>query len=50
METAIGRDPQTVPAPLIGFGLPVFLAVGGLWFGAKLLERSRRGAGLVGAP
>jgi hypothetical protein len=35
-----------VPAPLIGFGLPVFLAVGGLLFGAKLLERSRRGAGL----
>jgi hypothetical protein len=35
-----------VPAPLIGFGLPVFLAVGGLFFGAKLLQRSRWGAGL----
>jgi hypothetical protein len=34
-----------VPAPLIG--LPVFLAIGGLWFGAKLLKRSRRGAGLL---
>ena len=38
--------PVPVPAPSIGFGLPVFLAVGGLWFGARLLERSRRGAGL----
>jgi hypothetical protein len=46
METAIGWDPQAVPAPLIGFGLPVFLAMGGLWFGAKLLERGRRSAGL----
>jgi hypothetical protein len=36
----------TVPAPMIGFGLPVFLAVGGLWFGAKLLEHRRRGARL----
>jgi hypothetical protein len=31
-----------VPAPEIGRGLPVLLAVGGLWFGAKLLERGRR--------
>jgi hypothetical protein len=31
-----------VPAPLIGRGLPVLLAVGGVLFGAKLLERSRR--------
>jgi hypothetical protein len=31
----------TVPAPLIGFGLPVFLAVGGLLFGAKFLQRNR---------
>lgn len=30
-----------VPAPLIGHGLPVLLAVGGLFFGAKLLERSK---------
>jgi hypothetical protein len=28
---------QTVPAPLIGHGLPVLLAVGGMLFGAKLL-------------
>ena len=40
----------TVPAPLIGFGLPVFLAIGGLFFGAKLLQRSRWGAGLFGVP
>jgi hypothetical protein len=31
-----------VPAPLIGHGLPVVLAVGGLLFGAKLLERSKK--------
>jgi DNA-binding beta-propeller fold protein YncE len=31
---------QPVPAPLIGRGLPVLLAVGGLLFGAKVLERS----------
>jgi hypothetical protein len=31
-----------VPAPSIGRGLPVLLAVGGLLFGAKLLERGRR--------
>jgi hypothetical protein len=44
---AIGYDVLSpVPAPLIGFRLPVFLAVGGLLFGAKLLERSRWGAGL----
>jgi hypothetical protein len=35
-----------VPAPLIGFGFPVFLAVGGLLFGARLLDRARRGTGL----
>jgi hypothetical protein len=29
----------TVPAPLIGHGLPVLLAVGGLLFSAKLLQR-----------
>jgi hypothetical protein len=34
-----------VPAPSIG--LPVFLAIGSLWFGARLLKRSRRGAGLL---
>jgi hypothetical protein len=31
-----------VPAPLIGRGPPVLLAVGGLLFGAKLLERGKR--------
>ena len=29
-----------VPAPLIGRGLPILLAVGGLLFGAKLLQRN----------
>ena len=33
---------DAVPAPLIGRGLPVLLAVGGLLFGAKLLERGKR--------
>jgi hypothetical protein len=31
-----------VPAPLIGHGLPVLLAFGGLLFGAKLLEVSKK--------
>jgi hypothetical protein len=31
-----------VPAPLIGHGLPALLAIGGLLFGAKLLEWSKR--------
>jgi hypothetical protein len=31
-----------VPAPGIGRGLPVLLAIGGLLFAAKLLERSKR--------
>jgi hypothetical protein len=31
-----------VPAPSIGHGLPVLLAVGGLLFGAKLWERSKK--------
>jgi len=33
---------DVVPAPLIGRGLPVLLAVGGLLFGAKLLGRAKR--------
>jgi hypothetical protein len=33
---------SAVPAPAIGHGLPVVLAVGGVLFGAKLLERSRK--------
>jgi hypothetical protein len=32
----------TVPAPLIGRGLPVLLAVGGILFGVKVLERSKK--------
>jgi hypothetical protein len=31
-----------VPVPLIGRGLPVLLAFGGILFGAKLLERRKR--------
>jgi len=31
----------SVPVPLIGVGLPVFLAIGGVWLGAKLLEYIR---------
>jgi hypothetical protein len=34
-----------VPAPLIGHGLLVLLAVGGVTFGAKLLERSKKHRG-----
>jgi hypothetical protein len=34
--------PVPVPAPLIGRGLPVLLAVGGLLFGAKLLDRRKK--------
>jgi hypothetical protein len=44
LET-LGYNLAPVPAPLIGFGLPAFLAIGGLLFGAKLLERGRRGVG-----
>jgi hypothetical protein len=33
---------RAVPAPLIGGGLPVGLAVGGILIGAKLLERSKK--------
>jgi hypothetical protein len=49
VDTLRSVNPVTVvPAPLIGFGLPVFLAIGGLFFGAKLLQRSRWGARLFG--
>jgi hypothetical protein len=46
----INAEPASVavPAPPIGFGLPVFLAVGLLLFGAKFLECIRRGARLFG--
>jgi hypothetical protein len=41
--TGFARFPvQAVPAPLIGHGLAVVLALGGVLFGAKLLERSRK--------
>jgi len=33
---------SVVPAPLIGRGLPVTLVLGGVLFGVKLLERSRK--------
>lgn len=49
----VQSDVEPVPAPLIGFGLPVFLAIGGVWFGAKLLERRlicRNPAVVAGAP
>jgi hypothetical protein len=40
--TGLAPYPLAVPAPAIGHGLPVVLAVGGVLFGAKLLERSRK--------
>jgi hypothetical protein len=48
VDTLLSVNPAIVPAPLIGFGLPVFLAIGGLFFGAKLLQRGRRSLGLFG--
>jgi hypothetical protein len=33
---------EPAPSPAIGHGLSVLLAVGGLLFGAKLFERSKR--------
>jgi hypothetical protein len=32
---------RSAPAPLIGLGLPVVLAVGGVLLGARLLKRKR---------
>jgi hypothetical protein len=40
----------SVPAPLIGGGVPVFLAIGGMLFGAKLLERSKKRRSLGATP
>jgi hypothetical protein len=40
---------EPVPAPLIGGGVPVFLAVSML-FGAKILERSRKRRSLGTTP
>jgi hypothetical protein len=39
-----------VPAPLIGGGVPAFLAVSGMLFGAKLRERSRKRRSLGTTP
>jgi hypothetical protein len=33
---------RSAPAPLIGFGFPAALAVGGVLLGAKLLKRTKR--------
>ena len=47
-----GTGPDTflpgvpVPAPRIGHGLFVLLAVGGVWFGGKLLERLKKNKAL----
>jgi hypothetical protein len=38
-----------VPAPPIGRGLPVLLVVGGIFFGAKFLERSKKPSSLATA-
>jgi hypothetical protein len=35
-------EPFTVPAPLIGHGLPVLLAVGGMLFGGTLMEKFKK--------
>jgi hypothetical protein len=41
-DVSVTPSVVAVPAPLIGRGLPVLLVVGGILFGAKLLERSTR--------
>jgi hypothetical protein len=41
-EATISGIPSAVPAPLIGFGFPTLLGVGGVLFGAKLLSHSVR--------
>jgi hypothetical protein len=38
-------DVNVIPAPPIGHGLPILLAVGGLLLGAKFLERSKKHRG-----
>jgi hypothetical protein len=38
----LDASPSAVPTPLIGFGFPAFLVVGGLLFGAKLLEGAKK--------
>jgi hypothetical protein len=42
LGNATGAAFIAVPAPVIGHGLPVVLAFGGVFLGAKLLERSRK--------
>jgi hypothetical protein len=41
-NSAFEFDPLVVPAPLIGHGLLVLLAVGGVLFGGKLLENMKK--------
>jgi hypothetical protein len=38
----ITTNPVVVPAPVIGHGLPVLLAVAGIFLGAKLSQRSKK--------
>jgi hypothetical protein len=38
-DRGIGNQYKGAPAPLIGFGLPAVLGVGGVLLGAKLLRR-----------
>lgn len=42
MQVVSGAKVFASPAPLIGRSLPVLLAVGGLLFGVKLFERSKK--------
>jgi hypothetical protein len=44
VNSAYEFDPLVVPSPLIGHGLLVLLAVGGVLFGGKLLENSKKQA------
>ena len=46
-QTTIVAAMAPVPAPLIGRGLPAVLATGGLLFGAKLFERSKKRCSLA---
>jgi hypothetical protein len=41
-DISLKVEPAIVPAPLIGGGVPAFLAVSGLLFGAKLWERGKK--------
>jgi hypothetical protein len=47
---SVNSVPAVVPAPLIGRGLPVLLAVGGMLFGARLWERSKKRSLGTGVP